>query len=79
MPVTVHLTNGEKVSVPTGVRGEFHHNSVSESTTTPTEVDASLDIYNAKDYAATKVASFKREEVLGFTVEPEPLTEAGGN
>jgi len=67
--IIVRLKNGTNVEVPNGVKGEFVRNTKYESI--EELIETTLDIRDGTEYSAKIIASFKSDEVMGFTVTPE--------
>ena len=70
--IKVTLRDGRAVSVPKGKVGYWNRQTATYTETTPTEVGMTLDIKEKEGYGVKVLASFKAEEVIGYTVEEEP-------
>ena len=70
--VKVQLKDGTIVEVPQGRGASFNFKMDSQTTTTTTLVGATLDVRDTESpYEGRVVASFLREEVVGYRIEPE--------
>ena len=67
--IKVYLRNGNIVEVEGGMRGEFVRNT--KTVYCEELIETTLNIRSGKEYSSDVVASFKSDEVLGFTVELE--------
>lgn len=67
--IKVMMKDGTQVMVPKGVVGRYTIPFIKESKETPTGVGATLEIKEGTDYSAKVVASFKMEEIVGYTVD----------
>ena len=69
--VKVQLKGGTIVEVPNGKRAHFTFKSDETTSRGITEVGATLDVIDAKGYGGNEVASFLKDEVVGYVVEPD--------
>ena len=73
--VKVTLVDGTVVEVPNGKRADFMFKTNEETVREVTEVGATLDVKDVGGYGGKIVASFLREKVVSYVVEPEEETE----
>ena len=74
--VRVQLKDGREIEVPGGKRANFFFKTDKDIREISTEVGATLDIFDKEGYSGKFIASFLKDEVTGFVIEPEDNKEA---